>query len=116
MITQRIALETVTTEEVTTCDDCGVCCHKQGALPASWYLARNVAAKEEIRQLPLALKEQLYVLLRKHMRAGRPDDAPCIWYDEKHKKCQNYEYRPMPCRTILAPGDKTCLQLREARL
>lgn len=48
-------------------------------------------------------------------KAANPQAAiPCLWYDEKTKRCKHYEHRPQTCREAIEPGDQACLATRRA--
>lgn len=83
---------------VISCDGCGACCAKQGTPPM---------LPDEYAALPKRLKWNI----KKH--ALRYDySLPCLWYDEKLKRCSNYEYRGIVCREFEV-GGVDCLSMRE---
>lgn len=95
---------------VTSCDDCGLCCYGQAALPVSYYLG---AAKREAAGLPTHVLKELVAMHTVFSRDGwPPDESPCVWFDATTRRCVHYEHRPTICRDTIAPGDEDCMHIR----
>ena len=96
---------------IKSCDDCGVCCNGQEALPVSWYLAPRDPMGDPAA-LPSELRAELEQMLVGFLAHGFPRGTPCVWYDQEKRKCKHYEVRPEICKTEVNPGDEACRRIR----
>ena len=101
---------------ISNCDDCGACCMGQAGLPASWFVSPVIPSGRTAsgKSLPNELRKQLQAIVQQWLNSGFPaDDSPCIWFDQKSRRCRHYEYRPDLCRDAVIPGDAACRRWRE---
>lgn len=96
--------------QIDNCNDCGVCCTEQAALPTSWYF--GAFRFGDPGSLPIGLRLDAEKMLA-DFRAGHfpPDGSPYVWYDVETKRCRHYEHRPEICRDF-KPGSAGCLEWR----
>lgn len=96
---------------IKNCDDCGVCCIGQEALPVGYYLSPT----DDKSILPPELLAELKALAERFNREGWPcNGEPCVWYDAETKRCRHHEYRPDICRDFEVGGED-CRRVRRLR-
>lgn len=100
---------------VTSCDDCGACCSKQGAPPDYVALTRNpqfaddpsfTEDVERLAGLPVEARELLCQYFSDIEQNPNVEDGNCCWLDLETLKCRFYEWRPSTCRVfeLNSPG------------
>lgn len=113
------------------CSNCGACCETQSSPPAHWLYwlvdgfpepgddDRDEDAEiwermpPEVRQTIIDYSDAI----ARDVNNARTDDDPCLWLDEKTKRCRHYEHRPAVCRSsLVVPGNCSCLTWRAERL
>lgn len=76
------------------CNGCGLCCLQANMAPLeSEYITDEMRAELKAMESTWQQRE-------------------CIWLDMTTMRCRHYELRPGMCRNCIAPGDETCLQIR----
>jgi len=92
----------MTSLPVLSCDNCGICCDRQGTPPFT---------RVNGDQAPAHLEGPL----RDPANWDRYDrELPCLWYDPRSRRCLHYEHRPVACREFELSGED-CLRMRAER-
>lgn len=101
---------------ITNCNDCGVCCMEQTALPIHLAYDESNSGMTPCAPLPPELREELLALRAKwDAEDSWPEDgSPCIWFDQEKRQCKHYEHRPTLCRDAVKVGDESCRKWRRA--
>ena len=118
---------------VLNCDGCGACCTHIGTPPGyacffpprrmpihpmwkggnpDWVLFQSIPP--ELIQELRTYYDAVQLGLLEDRTSLHCSDVPCLWYDERTRRCAHYEHRPSVCRSFEV-GSEACLGHR-ARL
>lgn len=102
---------------ILNCDDCGACCLEQGSPPGyilllgcrergestdDWPDQEDVTRLDE---LPAAAR-RLLIEHRRRLRHGDDQgEGPCVWFNQRTKKCRFHDHRPQICRDLEIGGE-----------
>lgn len=112
---------------VVSCEGCGLCCTYMGTPPgySTFFLYPGEMQKSDEWRLDYLRLMDAPVEVREELRAYYEDvqqgkledrtlyDVPCLWFDERTRKCKHYEWRPDVCREFKV-GEEDCLRVRQA--
>ena len=93
-----------------------MCCRLNGSPPLVYNSALGTGEAHPVR--PPGLPPELIAEIDDRflgLHRGQEPPGPCVWYDERARRCRHYRWRPPVCREYEI-GSPSCLADRERGL
>lgn len=96
------------------CDNCGACCMHLAIPPLDAAIYEwNDESDPDWSAMPLWLRITVLAAYdRGRLELGASGALPCLFLDQKTKRCRHYEERPSICRNF-EPGNWCCIEDRQ---